>query len=1354
MMQMAGTISTQTLEKFTTFGDLLRFLRRRMGLTQLELSIAVGYSESQITRLEKNQRPPDIATIETRFLEALALEHEPEAVARLLDLAANVRREDAPSFGVCPYKGLSFFDEADADVFVGRETLTTRLVERVLVWGSQTETRASRFLAVVGGSGSGKSSLVRAGLVPALRWERKSADWRIHVLTPTARPLERLAGSLTNSIAETARLMDDLARDRRSLHLFASRETKSERDPHLLLIIDQFEELFALCRSEDERGAFIASLLEAASEPDGPVLVLITLRADFYAHCAEYPQLREALAAQQEYIGAMNDAELRRAIEEPAGRGHWELEPGLVDLLLQDVGHEPGALPLLSHALMETWQRRRGRTMTLSGYEASGGVRGAIAETAEEVYTDRFSPGQQEIARRIFLRLTELGDETSTGDTRRRATFNELVLRPEETEATRAVLTALADARLVMVNEDAAEVAHEALIREWPTLRGWLEDNREGLRLQRGLTEAAQEWDRLDRDPDLLYRGARLAQAREWATAHDADLNTLEREFLEASVELSQREAAEREAQRQRDLQAARALAEEKTLAAGRLRRRAYLLTGAFTLALLLAVLAVFFGNQANHNAAAAQESALSAQKASGEAEQNAAAAQASAQQAEIQRQIATSRELAASSVSNLEVDPELSLLLALQAIKVTAAANQPPLHEAVEALHRAMQTSRLQHTLHPPGGLVTALAFSRDGTRLVTGEAGMLRIWDGATGRQLFTIPNGPAPSCGCGSPNMVSFSPDGKRLTAPLGTVGAGVWDSSTGRLLFSVPTPYLVVAAVFSPDGKLLATGEFNMNESTDGAYVQLWDAGTGQKLSAFYVGIPIAAPDMASSLAFSPDGKRLAVGTVAGILAVWDLPDDPTSEPVRDKAVFDFPFYGSSLSGLVFTPDGKQLITGGNDKFWRVWDAVNGQELRVVPGGFSAITGLAFDPTSGRLAAANEDGTARIWDLANDNEMLGLAGHSRAVLAVAFSPDGSRAATSSQDGTVKIWDVSPAGGGEWLNLAGPTDRVDDVAYSQDGSRLATVGKDGEIAVWDATTGRRLSHIDPRCLPYGSLIWNVSLSPDGSRVAAGRLGPIGNYCDMGAWDVATGKLVHVLNNVYHDDHIVYSPDGQLLGVGPRIVDAATGATLHTLDLPPDEPLINLAFSHDGHFLVTITPDGVPRLWDARTGELLRDLAPKPPLPYQGTAGGYLERVAFSPDGKLIAATAGDATITIWQVETGKPLQILTGPQGPTQGVAFSPDGGYLAVASSDGSIRIWDMRAGLDAAPLILLGHSAAIVGIAFSPDGKRLAAASEDGTTRVYALDLQDLISLAKARVTRTLTTAECQRYLHVDQCPPP
>ncbi|HMV29336.1 MAG TPA: helix-turn-helix domain-containing protein, partial [Anaerolineales bacterium] len=385
-------------DSFNTFGDLLKYLRRRERLTQLELSIAVGYSEAQIGRLEKNQRKPDLTALKALFIPALHIENEPELIVRFLELAESARQEDSPAPGYPPYKGLLFFDETDSDLFFGRETLTTHLAERVADLAADAFTR---LLAVVGASGSGKSSLMRAGLAVAMN----RAGWDVRVFTPGVNPLKALEMQLDSNQAEAG-------------------------FDRVLILVDQFEETFTLCRDEFERIAFINKLLELAQEPSRKIMIIVALRADFYSYCAQYPFLRNAVAAEQEYIGQMTRDELRRAIEEPAKQGGWEFEPGLVDILLNDIGAdgmgqpEPGALPLLSHALLATWERRRGRTFTLEGYKATGGVRGAIAETAESVYTDQLNQTQQELARDVFLRLTELGEGTE--DTRRRAALNEL----------------------------------------------------------------------------------------------------------------------------------------------------------------------------------------------------------------------------------------------------------------------------------------------------------------------------------------------------------------------------------------------------------------------------------------------------------------------------------------------------------------------------------------------------------------------------------------------------------------------------------------------------------------------------------------------------------------------------------------------------------------------------------------------------------------------------------------------------------------------------------------------------------------------------------------------------------------
>ena len=470
-----------------------------------------------------------------------------------------------------PYKGLQSYTEDDALYFFGREKKTAIIFDRLNLSHTYAHSQSDNFLAIIGASGSGKSSLVRAGLVAAIERKRPAPakvdlpagceKWPVHILTPTDDPLESLISSFAKKDSVYS-LKKEWYQDHRSLHLQAKNLLSDPNQERLLLVVDQFEELFTLCQNEKTRSAFIGNLVEAVRAKPSCVIVVITLRADFYHLCAPYEQLCELLAKRQEFIGGMTEDELHQVIEQPATQGKWELEPGLIERILDDVGREPGILPLLSHVLHETWRRRNGRQLTLWGYEDTGGVQEAISATADKVY-DRLSPEQQKIARYILLRLTAPGSGDLPNDTRRPVPLEEL-LAHSDPELVQNVLDILAQGRLVTMTADApaentnadsrdttvtskpsyqqrhVEIAHEALIRYWKQFQEWLETHRKDLQFQRRLTADALDWQAHNYDNSYLYRGQQLDMVL--VIDDKTLLNSLEQDFLQSSITYTKRQ--------------------------------------------------------------------------------------------------------------------------------------------------------------------------------------------------------------------------------------------------------------------------------------------------------------------------------------------------------------------------------------------------------------------------------------------------------------------------------------------------------------------------------------------------------------------------------------------------------------------------------------------------------------------------------------------------------------------------------------------------------------------------------------------------------------------------------------------
>ncbi|MGI8686913.1 MAG: TIR domain-containing protein [Acidimicrobiales bacterium] len=910
----------------------------------------------------------------------------------------------------CPYRGLEAFEQAHADFFFGRDDDVALVVDKL---------KASRFLAVLGPSGSGKSSLLRAGLVPVLRRGGLdgSEDWRVGVLTPGPRPLTNLAATLAHLFAGPAvqQTLDAMRADTRSLDLAAS--VALDQRPagdRVVLVIDQFEELFTLCGSEDERKAFLGNLVYAATVPGGQVVVIVGMRSDFYTRFAPYHELRLLVANQQFLVGPLDADGLRKAIEEPARRVGLEFEAGLAETMMADIDERPGSLPLLQHVLLELWRRRRATMLTLEAYVASGGVEGALAQRANATYTS-FSPRQRDIARRVLLRLVQPGEGAE--DTRRRAGMDELVTRPDEQDDVDAVVSAMADQRLLTTASEepsgaaVVDLTHEALIRGWPELRTWVNEDREALRSQRRLTDAAAEWDRRGGHDDDLYAGARLAY---WNERGMEELPQLERNFVTRGL---RREARQR--------------------AAGRRRARLAVAGAGLGVTLVAVVALVGLRSVANERDIAAN-----------------------------QRDIAVSRQLAAQAAASLQDDTARGLQLAADAYE------RKPTREAQLVLREAALTPGSRNVrLRGHKGTVFTAVFSPDGKRVVSASRdGTVRVWDWAGGGEpavlrghkgrVYTAGFSPDGKrvvsagvdgtvrvwdwAGGGEPAVLGghegivvtagFSPDGKRVVSAGidGTVRVWDWDGG-GEPAVLRGHEGSVATAVFSPDGKRVVSA------SSDGT-VRVWDwAGGGEPaVLRGHEGIVYTA-------GFSLDGKRVVSAGEDGTARVWDWAGGGEPAVLRGH---------EDSVGAEFSPDGKQVVSASLDETVRVWDWAGGGEPAVLRGHNGAVSTAGFSPDGKRVVSAGDDGTVRVWDWAGGGEPAVLRGHQGRVGTAEFSRDGKRVVSAGDDGPVRVWDW--AGGGEPAVLRGHEGGVFTgvltAGFSPDGKRVVSAGDDGTVRVWD--------------------------------------------------------------------------------------------------------------------------------------------------------------------------------------------------------------------------------------------------------------------------------------------------------------
>jgi WD40 repeat protein/transcriptional regulator with XRE-family HTH domain len=1214
-----------------------------------------------------------------------------------------------------PYKGLRAFGEADAADFFGRAALTQRLLERLAedeepasagsiesrepntgrqadkqVYALQRTTdhgqrTSSRFLAVVGPSGSGKSSVVRAGLIPALRRGALpgSEHWFIVEILPGAYPLEELEAALLRiAVNPPEHLLGQLRDDERGLLRAVKRVLPSEAEAELVLVIDQFEELFTLTQDETIRVHILDSLRTAILDPHSRLRVVVTLRADFYDRPLQYTGFAELVRQRTELVLPLTPSELEQAIVGPAARVGVALAPELVAAVVNDVGEQPGTLPLLQYALTELFEHRQGRMLTLPAYQKSGGVLGTLERRADTIY-DSLDTLAQTATRQLFLRLITLGEGIE--DTRRRVLRSELLsvvggpwsmvhghsqgvrgngqlTTDNEPSLMDMVIERYGRARLLSFDRDpitrepTVEVAHEALIRIWGRLRAWLDASRADLRLQRLLSIATAEWIAGGRDPSYLLSGARLAQFEALAADSDLALNREERAYLEASL-------AEWEAQRARE--ATRAAHEAA------LERRARMVLRVLVIVLLLATLGAF----------ALTSLTLNQRRV---AVRNAIEAQSLA--------LTTGAQLAANRGNS-----ELALALALAANRVPQ-----PVVQAQLTLADLAYTPGIWHRFAGHTDGVMVVAFSPDGKTALSGAADTTMIlWDVVSGRVIRRF---------VGHADWVStvaFSPDGKTaLSGSGGNPTLILWDVATGQIIrrFAEHTS-AVTSVAFSPDGKTA------LSASSDTSLI-LWDVASGQIIRRF-----AGHTGAVTSVAFGSDGKTALSGAADTTMILWDV--------ASGQIIRRFAGHTSAVTSVAFNPDGKTVLSGSLDRTLVVWDVATGRPIRHLSGHTDAVNAVAFSP-DGKTAlsgAGTVNGFFRtapeqsviLWDVATGQVIRRFEGHTGPVLTVAFSPNGKTALSGSADTTLILWGL--ASGAEIRRLDGHTDAVNAVAYSPDGKTALSSAADTTLLLWDVASGQLIR----RFTAQASIVNAAAFSPDGRTALSGAVDGT-----LTLWDVGTGQITgRFTGHTSAVTTVVFSPDGKtaLSGSLDRTLilwDVASGQVIRRF-VGHTNALNAVAFSHDGKTALSGSYDRTLIVWDAASGQLIRR------FPVQASV---VNAIAFRPDGKIGLSGMADGTLILWDLDRGTEIRRFAGHTGAVTSVAFSPDGKIALSGSLDQTLIVWDVASGQPIRHFV--GHTGAINAVAFSPDGRVALSGSSDKSLRLWRIDtLEQLIAWTMA-----------------------
>lgn len=1171
--------------------------------------------------------------------------------------------------GLCPYRGLLAFGEDDAPFFFGRESLTQQLINTLMT---------TSFLAVVGASGSGKSSVVQAGLIAQLRQGKRvpgSDDWWMRSLRPGSRPLDALATNLVDAGTEREQ---SLQKSQLEGILYQGVESfvywlRSRPEPMLVLVLDQFEELFTLSPVED-RQRFIDLILGAISHAGDRFKLVITLRTDFIAPCLEHPDLAAHIQTSSLFVPpTLSPEDYRQIITRPADKVGLKVQPELVEVLLDELSAGSGDLPLLEFVLEQIWEHRQPGKLTLQTYQqAIGGLKGALERKAQAVY-ENLSSQEQDCARWIFLSLTQLGEGSET--TRRRIAKADLVVKKYPAELVERTLQVLTAAKLVVVGSResgigsresvdevgemgkrrkmgkqdlthpahsptpptpiSVEVAHEILIRHWSTLRWWLEENRSRLRTQRQIEQAARQWSEGGRQRDDLLRGLRLDAAAELYVHHADELSTEVQEFIEACLQAREWE----------QLQARRRL------------RRAQ---AAIALISVLGIGAAGFGGVAYWQQQRSRLNEIRALNALSEA-------QLLAHQ---ELESVTTATQAAQLTEQMRwwgISQQTEAVVEMQ----TAATLQQALTETRELHRMVAHSERVNSVSVSPNGLLIA-SGSDDGTVQISQADGVPLRFLAVEERVM-----------------VVAFSPDGATVAIATDTGQVLLADQATATVRHTFTLNEWVTDLAWSPDGQAIAVANRTPTAT-------LISASTGTSLATF-----TGHNGWVNAVQFSPDGRTLATVSEDGTARLWQS----NGTPIRT-----FSPNAGRLSGVGFSPDGQRLAAAGEDGHVWLWNLADGAGQAFFASE-EPLTGVWFSLDGRQLVSADLANHLTLWQIPEDGspnaiQIDTIQAHGAAVLDADFTPDGQRLVTASADKTVRIWQMSP--------VAPAPMPVTTVAIGANGA-IASAGWEGKIQMMDsngAITTEFLAHPMP--------INALAFSPDGLTLAAGS-----DDHTITLWDMTGNQRQTFTGHEAPITSLQFSPDGRLLVSGSadqtvRIWDAATGTLLQTLTGHQDG-VTTVAFSPDSNLVASGSYDNTVRLWRVADGSPVRTLEA------QGLA---IADLAFSPDGRTLAVASWDNTITLWRVNDGTLLHTLSGHQDGVTSLVFISDGRLLASGSGDRTIKLWDVAHGT--LVKTLLGQPDSVRDLAFNPERDLLISASELEGVISWPLDLDVLLEEGRDR----------------------